>query len=41
MIRPPTARADALPADDRSMRIVEYALAMAAIVAAAILALIR
>jgi hypothetical protein len=41
MIRPPSPRADGLPAGDRSMRIAEYALATVAIVAAAIVALIR
>jgi hypothetical protein len=41
MIRQPTAASDEAPADDRSMRVVEYALAGLAIVVAAILALLR
>ncbi|HET9521473.1 MAG TPA: hypothetical protein VFO73_10540 [Candidatus Limnocylindrales bacterium] len=41
MIREPTVPGDDVGADDRSMRLVEYALAMVAIVAAAILALLR
>jgi hypothetical protein len=41
MIREPTVRGDDVGADDRSMRLVEYALAMVAFAAAAILAVIR
>jgi hypothetical protein len=41
MIRPSIVRVDELPADDRSMRFVEYAIALVAIAAAAFLALIR
>lgn len=41
MIRQPTVRGDDLHVEDRSMRLVEYALAMVAIGAAAILALMR
>lgn len=41
MIREPTVMSDDAPADDRSMRVVEYGLALLAIVAAAILALPR
>jgi hypothetical protein len=41
MIREPTVRVGDVGADDRSMRLVEYALAMVAFAAAAILAVIR
>ena len=41
MIRQPTVPSDDLPADDRSMRVVEYALALFAIAAAVILAVVR
>ena len=41
MLRQPTVPSDDLPADDRSMRVAEYVLALLAIVAAAILAVFR
>ena len=41
MIRQPTVPSDDPPADDRSMRVAEYALALLAIVAAVILAVLR
>lgn len=41
MIRQPTATAQEAPADEHSMRFVEYALAFVALLAAGILAFVR
>jgi hypothetical protein len=41
MIRLPTVKPEELPAEDRSMRFIEYGLAIVAIVAAGMLAILR
>jgi hypothetical protein len=41
MIRLPTVKLEELPAEDRSMRWIEYGLAIVAIVAAGMLAIVR